>query len=781
MFVIKRNGQKETVKFDKILKRIQRQSKDLKNVDEHYIAQKVIGGLFDGVTTIELDSLAIETSYSMSIKNPEYDKLALRLEITRLHKDTDSTFSNVINKLSYKKDSSGKDIQYISDDVIKFVKKHSHVLDSAIDYNRDFLFDYFGFKTLQKSYLQKVNDKIVERPQHLWMRVACGIHFDDIDACLNTYTMLSKLEATHATPTLFNSATVQNQLNSCYLISNKEDSITGIFDTLKEVAKISKSSGGIGFHIHDVRSKGSHIYGTGGTSNGIIPMLKVYNETARYVNQGGKRPGAFAAYLEPWHPDIEDFLNLRKNNGKEELRARDLNLALWTPDLFFSRVENDEEWSLMDPNISKGLSDVYGEEFNELYLKYESENKFIKKVKARDIWSKVLESCIETGQPYILAKDAGNKKSNQKNIGVIKSSNLCTEIFEVSTPEETAVCTLASISLPSCLSGKKNNLYFNHNKLQEITKTLVENLNKVIDIGYYPTEAAMRSNFRHRPIGLGVQGLADVFAKMKIPFESNEAKELNKYIFETIYYSALKTSLELAKKHGPYKTFAGSPASNGILQFDMWGVEPSMYDWDDLKSNIKEHGLRNSLLVAPMPTASTSQIMGNTECFEAITSNLYKRSTSSGEFIMINKYLVEDLIDLNLWTDNIRQKIIASEGSIQNIQEIPEKLKLLYKTVWEISQKTLIDLSADRGAFICQSQSLNLYFKEATFAKLTSAYFYAWKKGLKTIVYYTRTQNKGAQKFTVDRKIEEELKNKENEEGLSCSLDNPESCIMCSS
>lgn len=791
MQIVKRDGRTETVKLEKISKRIERHCKDLKSVDPISIAQKVVQGLYDGVSSMELDKLAMETSYSMSVKHPEYDKLALRLAISALHKDTDSTFSSTMFRLSEVKDANGNSKPLIDAKVLKFIKKNAAVLDSAIDYNRDYNFDYFGFKTLERSYLLKINGKIVERPQHMWMRVACGIHSDDIDAALNTYELLSTFKATHATPTLFNAGTPKNQLSSCFLVAMKDDSIAGIYDTLKEVALISQSAGGIGVHIHNIRSKGSPIYGTGGVSNGIIPLLKNFNETAKYVDQGGgKRKGSFAIYLESTHPDIFDFLDLRKNNGKEELRARDLNLAIWASDLFFKKVEADEDWHLMDPNISKGLADVYDEtieggSYTNLYNKYVSEGKYVRVVKARDLWAAMLQAQIETGQPYITSKDAGNRKSNQKNIGVCKSSNLCAEIFEVSTPEETAVCNLSSISLPAYVEGKKGKRNYNFARLEETVKTLVENLDKIIDVEYYPVETAKRSNSNHRPTGIGIQGLADVFALMRMPWESEEAKKLNKDIAESMYYAAVRASCDLAKKKGAYNTFKGSPASEGVLQFDLWGVTPSdRYDWAGLKKDVIKYGLRNSLLISHMPTASTSQILGNTECFEPITSNIYKRATLSGEFIQINKYLVDDLIELNLWNETLRQKIIASNGSVQGIAEIPDNLKQLYKTVWEISQRTIIDMAADRGAYTCQSQSMNLYFKDSNFAKLSSAYMYAWKKGLKTIVYYTRTTAaREAIKFTVDKEIEKQMQqtSEENLEGIACSLDNPEACEMCGS
>ena len=799
MFVVKRDGRKEQVKLEKISKRLSTACKGLKNTDPLIVAQKVINGLYDGVSTVELDKLACETAYAMSVKHPEYDTLATRLVISNLHKQTPPTFTEVIEKLNSTIDVWGNSKSLISESVYKFVKKYGHVLDSTIDYSRDYLFDYFGYKTLERSYLLKIyekdeNDKvikrIVERPQHMWMRVAIGIHSDDVSAAINTYHMLSTKQATHATPTLFNSGLVKNQLSSCFLIAMKDDSINGIYDTLTECALISQSSGGIGVHFHDIRSKGSPIYGTGGISNGIVPMLRNFNETARYVDQGGgKRKGSFAMYLEPWHADVFDFLDLRKNTGKEELRCRDLNLALWTPDLFFKRVEEDGYWTLMDPNKCKGLSDVYGDKFEELYLKYEKNNFGEKTIKARELWTAVVESHIETGQPYILAKDACNSKSNQKNLGTIKSSNLCAEIIEHTDTEHTAVCNLASISLPSCIEGKKYKKTFNFNKLYEITKTLTENLNKIIDTEYYPVETAKRSNIKDRPIGIGIQGLADVFALMRYTWDSEEAKVLNQQIAETIYYAFLETSCELAKKGGTYPSYEGSPIHKGILQFEEWNIKPTdLWDWAVLKKQIKKHGVRNSLGVALMPTASTSQILGNTECFEPITSNIYKRSTLSGEFIQINKYLVDDLIEKDMWNEDIRQKIISNNGSIQNINEIPDDIKVLYKTVWELSQKIIINMAASRGPFVCQSQSMNLYIKDPNAAKITSAIFHAWKSGLKTLVYYMRTNAaKDAVKITVEKEIEnnsisitkeEEI---DSEEGIACSLDNPESCEMCGS
>ena len=1216
MFVIKRDGSKEQVKFEKVSKRITRVAKDLKNVDPNAVAQKVIQGIYDGVSTVELDKLAIEVAYSMTTVHYEYDRLAVRLAVSNLHKNTPSTFSEAIDKVYNSVDVFGKKRPLIAEDVYTIIKKNAHILDSKIDYDRDYLLDYFGFKTLERSYLLKTNEyvnnkliqKIAFRPQHLWMMVSVGIHKEDIDAALETYEMLSKKEATHATPTLFNAGLIKNQLSSCFaagtqvftfndgsknienvkvgdivlthkgnlkkvlqvhknlinerqlykikaygskgfivtdnhrfwssskeqiswseepqwneikylregdfisvgslksnpsnvkiylekyipnkkensvtfdyeiidnkiklislwqkinkktsasmqmhkdhnlvnssfemnsdfayllgvwlgdghmlyqakkpkrnindevirgiaftfdqrnvvmrdkilkisnelfgvnafvtqvqkdncqqiiihskliglffrenfgrysggkhlnefvynfsrenvislfeglmtsdgcftkagelrlsmcndtlikdifmlgrahnmdlsysnctlmykgkeksisriafpkgcmslknidkyyidgrldeskiaingstlskkigedvfvriqskekikiddeyvytlgveddhsymiegliaencfLIAMKEDSIPGIYDTLKETALISQSAGGIGLHIHDIRCKGSAIFGTGGTSNGIIPMLKNFHETAKYVDQGGgKRKGSFAIYLEPWHADIFEFLDLRKNNGKEELRARDLNLALWVPDLFFNRVKEDGKWTLIDPTKCPNLSNVYGEEFNKLYIQYEQDNMGERTINARDLWSKIVEAQIETGQPYMLAKDACNMKSNQKNLGTIKSSNLCSEIIEYSDAEETAVCNLASISLPSCVDGKKYKRTFNFQKLYDIAYQLTINLNKVIDVEFYPVETAKKSNLKHRPIGIGIQGLADVFALMRFTWDSPEALLLNQQISETMYYAALTASADLAKKDGAYESYPGSPLSEGIFQFDMWNTKPTleMWDWEKLKKKIKKAGVRNSLLLTNMPTASTSNIMGNTECFEPITSNIYTRQTLSGEFAQVNKYLLEDLVELNIWNDNIKQKIIASNGSIQNIVEIPDDIKALYKTVWEISQRVVIDMAAARGPFVCQSQSMNLYIKDANTAKVTSALFYAWEKGLKTLVYYLRSNAaRETTKFTVSKEIENQVNEIAKEElidGVSCSLDNPETCESCS-
>lgn len=784
MFIIKRDGSKEQVKLDKVSKRITNLSKDLKHVDAILIAQKVIQGLYDGVSSKELDLLAVETAYSMSAKHPEYDTLATRLVISALHKDTVSMFSDSVKILSEQEKTS------LSPTYIKLVKKNAKVLDAAIQHSRDYLFDYFGFKTLERSYLlRKFNSDgsttIIERPQYMWMRVALEIHGKNINEAINTYNLMSTKQFTHATPTLFNSGLVKNQQSSCFLLAMKDDSISGIYDTLKEAAMISQSAGGIGLHVSGVRSKGSPIRGTGGTSNGLIPMLRNFNETMRYVDQGGgKRKGSAAIYLEPWHGDILDFLELRKNQGKEELRARDLNLALWCPELFFTRVKEKSYWTLMDPNSCPGLSDAYGEDFDKLYTSYE-EKGLGKRVNATDIWSAMLTSQIETGQPYILNKDSANLKSNQKNLGTIKSSNLCAEIIEFSSPEETAVCNLASISLPACIEGKKYKREFNFDKLYQLTKQVTYNLNNVIDNNYYPVEPAENSNMQHRPIGIGIQGLADVFALLRYNWDSDEAKKLNAEIAETMYYATIEASHELAVKDGYYKTFPGSPLSEGQLQFDLWGITPTKrYDWDKLKEKVKKQGVRNSLHIALMPTASTSQILGNTECFEPITSNLYKRQTLSGEFTLVNKYLVEDLIELDLWSETLRQKIIAGGGSVQHLAEIPEDIRKLYRTVWELSQKTLIDLSADRAPFVCQSQSLNLFFKEPNFAKLSSAYMYANQKGLKTLVYYTRSQAaREAIMFSVPKEIEEQIrleKELKDAEDLECSLENPEACEACS-
>ncbi|HEU5147299.1 MAG TPA: ribonucleoside-diphosphate reductase subunit alpha, partial [Chryseosolibacter sp.] len=809
---------RESVKFDKITARIEKlcYGLDPKFVNPVEVAMKVINGLYDGVSTQELDNLAGEIAATMTTRHPDFAKLAARIAVSNLHKVTSKSFSNTMKRLYQHVDpKNGQNAPLISKETWKIIKEHAAELDEAIIYDRDFSYDFFGFKTLERSYLMKIDGKVVERPQHMLMRVAVGIHGNDIPAAIETYNLLSEKWFTHATPTLFNAGTPKPQLSSCFLLTMKDDSIDGIYDTLKQCAKISQSAGGIGLSIHNIRAKGSYIKGTGGTSNGIVPMLRNFDMTARYVDQGGgKRKGSFAIYLEPWHADVFDFLDLKKNHGKDELRARDLFYAMWIPDLFMQRVENNEMWSLFCPNEAPGLADVWGEDFERLYQKYESENKFRRQVKAQDLWFEILESQIETGTPYILYKDSANRKSNQKNLGTIKSSNLCTEIIEYTAPDEVAVCNLASIALPKFVTedGK-----FDHQKLYEITKVATRNLNKVIDVNYYPVEEARKSNMRHRPIGLGVQGLADAFIMLRMPFDSPEARGLNRDIFETIYFAAMEASMEEAKKNGPYETFKGSPVSKGIFQFDMWGVTPSSgrWNWEKLKQEVKQYGVRNSLLVAPMPTASTSQILGNNECFEPYTSNIYTRRTLSGDFIVANKHLMKDLINAGLWSENMRQKLIATNGSVQSIPEIPQNLKDIYKTVWEISQKAIIDMSADRGAYICQSQSLNIHLTDPNFGKLTSMHFYAWKKGLKTGMYYLRsTAAADAIKFTLDKSAIKEpaaeavaVKNvvaepaltmtKESQQSLhyeqlpadydqkradmSCSLDNPDACEACGS
>ena len=799
MLVIKRDGRRESVRFDKITARIENLCYELdpKYIQPIEVAKKVIDGLYDGVSTVELDNLAAEVCASLTVRHPDYAVLAARIAISNLHKTTSQSFSNTMKRLyTYVNPKTGENAQLIDTEVYGIIKRHAAKLDEAIDYKRDFGYDYFGYKTLEKSYLIRLDGKVVERPQHMLMRVAVGIHREDIDAVVETYNLLSERWFTHATPTLFNAGTPKPQLSSCFLLTMKDDSIDGIYDTLKQCAKISQSAGGIGLSIHHVRAKGSYIKGTNGVSNGIVPMLRNFDMTARYVDQGGgKRKGSFAIYLEPWHADIKDFLELRRNHGKEEMRARDLFYALWIPDLFMKRVEQNEEWSLFCPNEAPGLSDCHGEEFERLYEKYEREGRARETIKAQELWFEVLESQIETGTPYMLYKDSANGKSNQKNLGTIKSSNLCTEIIEYTAPDEVAVCNLASIALPKFVSaGPDGKLIFDHTKLYEITKVATRNLNKVIDINYYPVEEARRSNFRHRPIGLGIQGLADAFIMLRMPFDSAEARGLNEDIFETIYFAAVETSMELSKTQGPYETYDGSPASKGILQFDMWGVTPKSgrWNWSDLKEKVKKYGMRNSLLVAPMPTASTSQILGNNECFEPYTSNLYTRRTLSGEFIMVNKHLMKDLIQLGLWNDNMRNRLISTNGSVQNVPGIPQNIKDIYKTVWEISQKVIIDMSADRGAYICQSQSMNIFMQDPNFGKLTSMHFYAWKKGLKTGMYYLRSQAATAAiKFTLDKssfeatKVEKEPEvdssKSQKQDAIACSLDNPEGCEMCGS
>jgi ribonucleoside-diphosphate reductase alpha chain len=789
MYVLKRDGRKESVKFDKVTARIQKLCYGLSpdHVDAFSVAQKVIEGIYDGVTTSELDNLAAEVAASLTTKHPDYALLASRIAISNLHKNTKKSFSETMKDLyNYIDPKTGYKAQLIADDVMEIITTHSEILDSTIIYDRDFGYDYFGFKTLEKSYLLKMDGKVAERPQHMLMRVAVGIHKEDIDEIIKTYTLMSERWFTHATPTLFNAGTPKPQLSSCFLLTMKNDSIDGIYDTLKQTAKISQSAGGIGLSIHNVRATGSYIRGTNGTSNGIVPMLRVFNDTARYVDQGGgKRKGSFAIYLEPWHADVFEFLDLKKNHGKEELRARDLFLAMWTPDLFMKRVEENGNWSLFCPNEAPGLADCYGEAFEKLYTRYEQEGKARRTVKAQDLWFAIMEAQIETGTPYMLYKDACNEKSNQKNLGTIKSSNLCTEIIEYTSEDEVAVCNLASIALPRFVIDGK----LDHQKLFEVTYQVTRNLNKIIDINYYPVEEARRSNLRHRPIGIGVQGLADTFILLRMPFESEEARTLNSEIFETLYYASMTASKDLSKEEGPYETFVGSPVSKGIFQFDMWGVKPSpRWEWDILREEVKKHGVRNSLLLAPMPTASTSQILGNNECFEPYTSNIYTRRVLSGEFAVVNKHLLRDLVKLGIWNSNLKNKIIEANGSIQEIPEIPQEIKDLYKTVWEIKQRAIIDMAADRGAFICQSQSLNLFIQDANFAKLTSMHFYAWKKGLKTGMYYLRTKAAAdAIKFTVEKQAEPQIQPyvaKAKDEAMAeitCSIDNKDDCLACGS
>ena len=759
MLVIKRDGRRESVKFDKITARIEKlcYGLDTNYVSSVEVAKKVIVGIYDGVTTVELDNLAAEIAATLTVTHPDYAVLAARIAISNLHKVTSKSFSNTMKRLyTYEDPRTGENASLIAKDVYAVIKKNAALLDSTIIYSRDYSYDYFGFKTLERSYLIKLDGKIVERPQHMLMRVAVGIHGEDVEAAIETYNLLSEKWFTHATPTLFNAGTPKPQMSSCFLLTMQDDSIDGIYDTLKQCAQISQSAGGIGLSIHNVRATGSYIRGTNGTSNGIVPMLRNFDMTARYVDQGGgKRKGSFAIYLEPWHADIFEFLHLKKNHGKEELRARDLFYALWVPDLFMKRVETNEQWSLFDPNECPGLYDTYGEDFERLYEKYEREGKARRTVRAQDLWFEVLESQTETGTPYMLYKDAANQKSNQKNLGTIRSSNLCTEILEYTSKDEVAVCNLASIALPKFVTqGEGGHLRFDHQKLYEITKVVTRNLNKVIDVNYYPVPEARTSNMRHRPIGIGIQGLADAFIMLRMPFESDEARGLNKDIFETIYYAAMETSMELAKEKGAYETFKGSPMSEGIFQFDMWNVTPNSgrWDWDALKKEVKKNGVRNSLLLAPMPTASTSQILGNNECFEPYTSNIYTRRVLSGEFIVVNKHLLRDLVDMGLWNENMKNRLISENGSVQNISDIPQHLKDLYKTTWEISQKTIIDMAAERGAYICQSQSLNIHMEDPNFGKLTSMHFYAWKNGLKTGMYYLRTKAAtDAIKFTVDK------------------------------
>jgi ribonucleoside-diphosphate reductase alpha subunit len=790
MNVIKRNGKKETVKFDKITARVQKLSYGLSSlVDVIEVTKKVIEGIYEGVATTELDNLAAETAASLTTKHPDYALLASRIAVSNLHKNTEKSFSATMRRLhQYTDKATGRKMPLLADDVMEIIDANAELLDSSIIYDRDFGFDYFGFKTLEKSYLLRIDGEVSERPQHMYMRVAIGIHKEDVENAIKTYHLMSERWFTHATPTLFNAGTPKPQMSSCFLLTMKDDSIDGIYDTLKQTAKISQSAGGIGLSIHNVRATGSYIGGTNGTSNGIIPMLRVFNDTARYVDQGGgKRKGAFAIYLEPWHADIEGFLDLRKNHGKEEMRARDLFYALWISDLFMKRVEENGDWSLFCPHEAPGLGDTFGEAFEALYHRYEAEGRARKVIKAQELWFAILEAQIETGTPYMLYKDAANRKSNQQNLGTIKSSNLCTEIMEYTSADEVAVCNLASLALPRFVNEGK----FDFNKLYEVTYHVTRNLNRIIDNNYYPIEEAKRSNLRHRPIGLGVQGLADVFILLRLPFESDLAKVLNKNIFETIYFASMTASKDMAKEQGPYETFAGSPLSKGQFQFDLWNVQPSSrHDWNALREEVMQHGVRNSLLVAPMPTASTSQILGNNECFEPYTSNIYVRRVLSGEFVIVNKHLLKDLVQLGLWNDTMKNKIIAANGSVQHINEIPAEIKALYKTVWEIKQRHLIDLAADRGAFICQSQSLNLFVDNPTVAKLTSMHFYAWKQGLKTGMYYLRSQAASqAVQFTVEKQGSRQMEpvvpksaeavDNDGLNGGTCSME--DGCVTCSS
>jgi ribonucleoside-diphosphate reductase alpha chain len=815
MYVIKRDGRRESVKFDKITARIEKlcYSLDPFFVQPLEVARKVISGLYDGVKTTELDNLAAETAASLTTKHPDYAVLAARIAISNLHKNTLKSFSATMKRLyTYIDPKTGQNASLLSKEVYDVIKKNAVELDEAIIYDRDFGYDYFGFKTLEKSYLLKLEGQIAERPQHMLMRVAVGIHGTDLPAAIETYNLLSERWFTHATPTLFNAGTPKPQMSSCFLLTTQDDSIEGIYDTLKQTAKISQSAGGIGLSIHNIRATGSYIKGTNGTSNGIIPMLRVFNDTARYVDQGGgKRKGSFAIYLEPWHADVFEFLELKKNHGKEEMRARDLFYALWIPDLFMKRVESNEEWSLFCPHECPGLADTHGEAFEALYHSYEVAGKARQVVKAQELWFKILESQTETGTPYMLFKDHANNKSNQKNLGTIKSSNLCTEIIEYTSKDEVAVCNLASLALPKYVRANEQGVMeFDHTRLYEVTKTATKNLNKIIDVNYYPVPEARNSNLRHRPIGLGVQGLADVFIMLRMPFESEEAQQLNKDIFETIYYASMEASMELAIKEGPYSTWEGSPISKGIFQFDMWNVTPSSgrWNWEEMREKVVTHGVRNSLLVAPMPTASTSQILGNNECFEPYTSNIYARRVLSGEFAVVNKHLLKDLIKLGLWNESMKNKLISANGSVQGIPEIPQDLKELYKTVWEIKQKTILEMAADRGAYICQSQSLNIHIQDVNFGKLTSMHFHAWKLGLKTGMYYLRTKAAAdAIKFTIEKQAEVQIEQTnnvnetelqyaahkaqaaasfsadaaQNQSDMACSLDNPEACEACGS
>ncbi len=785
MYVITRSGEREPIKFDKITERIEQLCFDLDRsfIDPMKIAKKVIEGIYDGITTKELDQLAAETAAYLSTQHPQYATLAGRIAVSNLHKETRGCFSENIKQMyHFVNPVTGEPSPLVSTELYEAVMANAELLDKSVVDKRDYNYDYFGYKTLEKSYLLKMNNKIVERPGQMLMRVSLGIHTNDIESAIKTYNLMSEKYFTHASPTLFNSGTNKAQLSSCFLLTMKDDSIDGIYETLKQTALISQSAGGIGLSIHNIRAKGSFIKGTNGTSNGIVPMLKVFNDTARYVDQGGgKRKGAFAVYLEPWHADVFDFLEMKKNTGKEEQRARDLFYALWIPDLFMKRVEEDGMWSLFCPHEAPGLADCHGKKFEELYKSYEEKGLAKRVVRAQDLWFAVLESQIETGSPYMLYKDAANEKSNQKNLGTIKSSNLCTEILEYTAPDEVAVCNLASVALNRFVEDGR----YDHKKLYDVVYQMTVNLNRIIDINFYPVQEAKNSNMRHRPIGLGVQGLADAFFEMRIPFESKQALKLNNDIFETIYFAAMTASKDLAKRDGAYQTYEGSPVSQGIFQFDMWGVTPDSgnWDWAALKAEVAKYGVRNSLLVAPMPTASTSQILGNNECFEPITSNIYVRRVLSGEFAVVNRYLVNDLIKLNLWNDKMRNEIIANNGSVQNIQSIPDEVKALYKTIWEIKQKAVIDMSAGRGPYIDQGQSLNVFMEDPNFGKLSSMHFYAWKAGLKTGMYYLRTRAAvNAVQFTVKNDAPVATKTKEEEmAAMVCSIDNPEDCVMCGS
>jgi len=770
MRVQKRNGEMEAVSFDKVTARI-RGACDGLSVNATMIAQKVLGSIIDGIKTSDLDELTCTTAIAYITEHPDYGILASRIAVSNHHKNTPTTFLEVVTRLAAVKNKKGETQPAVSDNLVALMRTNGPMIEEKLDYNRDYLFDYFGFKTLEKSYLLRDEyRKVLERPQHMWMRTALEFWPTNLEKAFETYDAMSQKLYTHATPTLFNSCTPKPQLSSCFLLAMKEDSIAGIYDTLKDCATISKHSGGIGLHIHNVRAKGSIIHGTNGVSNGIVPMLRVFNNTACYVDQGGgKRNGSFAIYLEPWHADIGDFIRMKMNTGSEDEKARDLFYALWVPDLFMERVVANGDWTLFCPAEAPGLSDCYGEEFKALYERYESENKGRKTIKAQKLWFEILESQIETGTPYLVYKDACNRKSNQKNLGVIKSSNLCSEIIEYSAPDETAVCNLASMALPAFITNGK----FDFAAFRKTVALATTNLNRVIDVNFYPTPETLKSNMRHRPIGLGVQGLADVFALLKLNWETPEAYTLNKQIFAHMYYAALQQSMLIAKEEGPYETFKGSPASLGQLQFDLWQVDPindADLDWAQLKRDIQQHGLRNSLLVAPMPTASTSQILGYNECIEPFTSNIYTRRTLAGEFILVNKYLIGDLLQLGLWSPELKNKIIGNGGSVQGIADIPVDIQALYKTVWEMKQKTLIDMAAQRGAYVCQSQSLNLYVADPDFRKLTSMHVYAWQQGLKTGIYYLRTKSVvKAQQFTVEPVQQIAQPAKKEEECVMCS------------